>query len=664
MRVEPGPPVLAHPACFFPAAILWMELIYRAAYVDGFWGRGLLFITVFSLPAGLLCGLLCCFWSKRINRAAARALMALLTAWFMLQAVYRTIFRTVFSLGLLSMASDALGSYWREALRGVSRALPVLALLALPLVLLCLYLHRQPEALDGKATRALVLGCVGGAVALQLFGAGLTYYLPSGGVQTLREIYRESFDPSVLAANFGLTSTLRLDLTQMLFGLERPPKAEPEPLPLPQPQPEPDPEPESESEPEPRKEYNVLNIDFDTLIANETDELLLEMHEFFRDRQPTKTNEYTGMFAGKNLIFLTGEGFWRYAVNETYTPTLYKLAHEGFVFENFYNPLWWKSTTDGEYAACTSLIPSGAVRSFKTSGSNSMPFCMGSQLRKLGYPTTAWHNHTWDYYNRDVSHPNMGYDYSGLGHGLEVTPSWPESDLEMMQIVVPQLLAGERPFHAYFMTVSGHMNYDFRGNAMAAKHYDDVADLDMSTEAKAYIACNMELDLALEYLLQELEAAGELENTVICLSGDHYPYGMDPATWTELAGRELDPDFEIYHSTLILWAGDMEEPVVVEKPCESLDILPTLSNLFGLEYDSRLLMGQDILSDSPGLVILSNKSFITELGRYNAKTDHFTPNEGVEVPEGYVSQVYREVKSLFTQSVNILEQDYYGKLGL
>ena len=137
-----------------------------------------------------------------------------------------------------------------------------------------------------------------------------------------------------------------------------------------------------------------------------------------------------------------------------------------------------------------------------------------------------------------------------------------------------------------------------------------------------------------------------------------------PAAMAQVAGQELDPDFEIYHSTLILWSGDMKEPVVVEKPCESLDILPTLSNLFGLEYDSRLLMGQDILSDAPGLVMLSNKSFITELGRYNSKTDKFTPNEGVEVPEGYVSEIYREVKNLFRHSVNILEQDYYGKLGL
>ena len=66
----------------------------------------------------------------------------------------------------------------------------------------------------------------------------------------------------------------------------------------------------------------------------------------------------------------------------------------------------------------------------------------------------------------------------------------------------------------------------------------------------------------------------------------------------------------------------------MDKPCYSVDIIPTLSNLFGLEYDSRLLAGQDILSDAPGLVIFNDYSYLTELGRYNADTDTFTPNEG------------------------------------
>lgn len=143
--------------------------------------------------------------------------------------------------------------------------------------------------------------------------------------------------------------------------------------------------------------------------------------------------------------------------------------------------------------------------------------------------------------------------------------------------------------------------------------------------------------VALEYTLQYLEETGHLEDTVLCLSADHYPYGLEQETLTELNGGEpVDMRFDVYHSTLILWCGSMTEPVHITKPCSSLDILPTLSNLFGLTYDSRLLMGRDILSDSEGLVVLSDRSFLTETGRYDAAKDTFTPVPGVTVRRGYV----------------------------
>jgi len=172
----------------------------------------------------------------------------------------------------------------------------------------------------------------------------------------------------------------------------------------------------------------------------------------------------------------------------------------------------------------------------------------------------------------------------------------------------------------------------------------------------------MEFDRAMEYVLEQLEAAGELENTVICISGDHYPYGMDPATWDELSGTEMDTNFEIFRSTLILWSGDMEEPIHIEKPCCSMDVLPTLLNLFGLEYDSRLLAGRDILSDAPGLVVLSNRSFISDFGRYNAKTDEFIPNDGITVSQNYAANTYQTISALFRHSGNIVMNDYYGSI--
>jgi lipoteichoic acid synthase len=649
------------PLLFFPLAILWLECVVKLYCFGSLLDRGLFYTPLFTLPLGLGCTFLCRLFGKKGNRRASLLLMGGLSLWYMTQIVYYTNFKTFLVVDSLTMAGDVVTQFWKIAVLAIFKSLIPLAFAAVPFVLLWIYGgdYVPEKRMPGRGLAALG----GAAVALQILAVGITVSSRQG-VMSPRSLYRESFVPELSVSTFGVATTLRLDIGQIIFGPIELGEADPTPTPgdgIPTASPSPSPEPT----PAPLG-ANVMELDFEQLMAGETDQTLLEMHTFFSQRTPTMKNEYTGMFQGKNLIFITAEGFWRYAVDPVLTPTLYKLANQGFVFENFYTPLWWKSTTDGEYVACTSLIPSGAYRSFKASGENSMYFCMGNQLGRLGYPTKAYHNHTYTYYNRDISHPNMGYDYMGVGNGLAVTETWPESDLEMMELTIPQTLAGERPFHNYYMTVSGHMNYSFMGNAMSAKHQEAAvaAYPDNSEEFQAYKACNMELDQALEYLLDQLEQAGELENTVICLSGDHYPYGMNPDTWTELAGQELDPDFEIYRSTLILWSGDMEEPVVVEKPCDSLDILPTLSNLFGLEYDSRLLMGQDILSDAPGLVVFSNRSFITEKGRYNAKTDTFTPNEGADASEDYAMQVIADVKDLFTYSVRILETDYYGKIGL
>lgn len=643
------------PVFFFPVVLFYMECVVKVSSFGTFFNRGLVYTMLFSIPAGLLCSLLCALWSRRGNRIFSIVLISLITLWYMAQTVYYTIFKTFLTLYSISGTGKVL-QFWRDILTGIRTALLPLLLLAVPLVLLCVIGgHFTPVE---RAGRRLLASLALSSVGFQLL-AVLVVTNATAGVMSPKVLYEEGFIPELSVSTFGVATTLRLDARQLLFGS---PAQAPGPEQTAEPEPAQTVSPASTPEPV-SYEPNVMDIDFDTLIANETDKTLLGMHKYFNERTPTMQNEYTGTFKGKNLIFLTAEGFCSYAVDPVLTPTLYKLANTGFVFTDFYNPLWWVSTCDGEYVACTSLIPKSGVWSFYQSRNNDMYFCMGNQFSRLGYPTRAYHDHTWDYYRRDVSHPNMGYDYKGLGHGLVVKATWPESDLEMMQVTIPEYL-NDVPFHTYYMTVSGHMNYTFMGNSMAAKHKSEVAQLDLSENARAYKACQMELDRALQYLLEQLEAAGQLENTVICMSGDHYPYGLDKSVIDELAGHEVDETFELYKSTLILWSGDMTEPVVVDKPCESLDIIPTLSNLFGLDYDSRLLMGQDILSDSPGLVVFSNRSFMTDWGRYDSKTDTFTPNQGISVPSGYALGMINEVKDMFSYSVKILENDYYSKLGL
>ena len=260
-------------------------------------------------------------------------------------------------------------------------------------------------------------------------------------------------------------------------------------------------------------DYNA-DVDFAKLIENEDNASIKKMHEYFGSLEPSMQNDYTGFFEGKNLIFMTVEAFSPYAIDKDFTPTLYKLANEGFVFENYYQPYWSLSTTGGEFATMTGVIPEWieAGNSFTVSENRYMPYSIGNLLRNEGYSCKAFHNSTFDYYERDKTHPNLGYDYKGIGNGLKMDLRyWPASDCEMMEVTLPDIIAESKetgePFHAYYMTVSGHCNYNWGGNAMSKRNKDAAVEAfpDSSTTIQAYMACNKEFDKACEYILEELE---------------------------------------------------------------------------------------------------------------------------------------------------------------
>jgi phosphoglycerol transferase MdoB-like AlkP superfamily enzyme len=255
----------------------------------------------------------------------------------------------------------------------------------------------------------------------------------------------------------------------------------------------------------------------------------------------------------------------------------------------------------------------------------------------------------------------MGYDFKGVGNGLDVKVTWPESDLEMMQLTVPEYV-NSTPFHIYYMTVSGHLEYNFGGNFISKKNRDLVADQPYSDHVKAYLACQIELDLALENLIAQLDASGQLDNTVIALSADHYPYGLTPEEFNELAGHDLEKTFEMYENAFILWSSAMEAPVVVDKYCSSLDIAPTLSNLFGLEYDSRLYAGTDIMSTASPIVCFQDRSFITDKIMFDANSQEVYKLTDEEITEEYIKASIKTVSDKFKYSALTIDEDYYRYL--
>lgn len=428
-------------------------------------------------------------------------------------------------------------------------------------------------------------------------------------------------------------------------------------------------EPEEEFIPLPR----IMDINFEELAEAETNKNIKNMHLYFAAQEPTYTNEYTGMIEGYNLIWITVEGMSRYIIDEERTPTLYMMAHEGFDFKNYYTPLWYGSTSGGEWAVLTGTPPgNGGYIAMEHSGTSktNMYFTPSRRLGALGYECTGFHANYADYYGRNLSHTNMGLKWIAYGTGYKGERGgsllWPESDLNLWNESTA-FLDFSKPFYAYYMTISGHAQYNWGGNAMCSRHKELVAELPYSDKSKAYLACEYEVELMLTQMLADLKEADILDKTVIVLTADHIPYN-DMDICDELAGHELEQEFEKYENALIIWSGAMTEPVVVDKYCSSIDILPTVLNLFDIEYDSRLMAGRDILSDSPQLVMFNgSKSFISDTCMYNAKDGTiipFAPYSAEDISTDYINAVEEEIKNKARLASLIIDNDYYNKLPL
>ncbi len=407
------------------------------------------------------------------------------------------------------------------------------------------------------------------------------------------------------------------------------------------------------------------SLDFEQLYNQTDDEDLKNLSAYFSNAAPTYTNEYTGMFEGYNVIFITAESLSKYGISEECTPTLYKIYNEGFVFNRFYNPLWYHSTIDGEYTNCLSQYPCASDWSFEKSGTTYQPYALGNELNKLGYQSYAYHDFDATYYDRTTTHPNMGYTtFKAIDHGLDIPFNNMYSDLDAMKAVYKDFINDDR-FNMYFMSFSGHLPYDYDTQYICLQNREEAEKrtegMGLTDEATAYIAAQMELDKALEFLIDELDKAGKLNNTVFVVAPDHYPYGLSNGIYNELANKNIENDpFELHRNSFGIWSASMEKPIVINKLCASVDILPTLLNLLGVKYDSRLLAGNDILSNSEELVIFANQSFMTDKVIYNAATGEasYTVPPST-ITDGYLESMIDEVENRLYISNLMIDNDYF-----
>lgn len=647
-------------------ALNFLEGVLRAVVFESIFdklGLTLAFNVVFAAALTLLTSL----FSRKVNVIIATVLQIFLMFLFGSQIVYDFIFGSLYSVSQMQMGGDAVTAFWKETLMAMGDGFVYLLLLCVPLAIFA-FVKKLRDVAFAKSNVLWCVALVVMAVAFQFAAMGFLRIGGTGFFSNYYFYYSNETTTDQAAERFGLLTAMRLEM----FATE---ESEEEELSYVEPTEEAAQQPEADVEDEvqageteatepPVEEvtYNILELDFDELNQLTTNKKIQAINDYCASLTGTNKNQYTGMLSDYNLIVICAESFDTGAIDPEVTPTLYRLANEGIIFNNYYNS-FPNVTTDGEYTLSTGLYPDStrgkSDSSFLASMKNELAFCLGNLFQnQRNIQSYGYHNFEGNYYGRNRTHPNMGYTMKFARSGMTFTTSWPASDLEMMEQSVNDYI-GQDQFHAYYMTFSGHYRYDTSINMIAKRNWDQVKHLDYTNGARAYLSCNVELDKAMAYLMQRLEEEGVADKTAIVLAGDHFPYGLTDAQYSELVGYKIDK-FTKYKSSLIFWVGGLEENIVVDEYCCNVDVLPTILNLWGFAYDSRMLAGTDVFSDGTHVAVLKDNSFYTDKVWLNASSGEvrYLVDES-ELPESYVEDMIKYTKKKKSISVDILNTDYY-----
>jgi len=614
-------------------SLLYLDLIFNLFAYDTYL-RGTFFNIIFIdfIRAALISVLISGFKDK-INRIISYVIYGFLWFWYSLFYIFYKVFVTPFSIALFRQSDQTL-AFGKNIIISILQNFHVVILFLIPVILLIIY--RRKDWFQKESIKNLLM-------YVWVFGLGILMFVGNVMLQgkeigSAYNLLIETSNVSLNIERLGVMGATYLDVERSIFGFEETINLVNEPV--------------MEDDSVFEYDYNTLDIEF---VGNS------KIDKYMQNDTGTKQNKYTGMFEGMNLVYIVAESFSEIAVSEELTPTLYKLVHEGFDFKNFYtsNNL---STIGGEFQALTGLYADNSILSSWRGGSATYLYALGNVFEDLGYKTYAYHNNSAYYQDRNVYLKTQGFDnFKGCYNGLEKIincEQWPQSDESMIEGTVKDYINNDEPFMTYYMTVSGHFYYNKSSNAMAKKNYKYVKDLDYNEDVKGYLATQIELDHALESLLNHLEKAGKLDNTVIVLLADHYPYNLSINNINTLSSYKRDTLIEANSNNLIIYNRKMKR-VEVEKVGMSIDVLPTVLNLFGIEYDSRLIMGKDILSTTEGIAIFKDKSWVTNKGTYRASTGKFS---GEDVTDEYIATINQIVNNRVAMSRMIVMDNYYKKI--
>ena len=358
------------------------------------------------------------------------------------------------------------------------------------------------------------------------------------------------------------------------------------------------------------------------LINRESDVTMNTLNKYFISNDGSDFNDYTGYFKDKNLIVIMLESVNDIIINKEDYPNFYKMYSEGWHWENNYSPRNSCSTGNNEMSGMTSLFSIYNTCTANNFKNNTYYESIFGLFNRSNYNTFSAHDYIAHYYDRNTIHTNMGsmkyYDVEDLGISYSSQYKNWASDEDFMTKILDVIKNNDSDnFMAWLTTVSSHQPY-YYSSTEGDKYLDLYKDLDLRIDLKRYKSKLKILDNALGILLDGLESQGILDDTVIVMYGDHYPYGLSTSTINTVLDYDTSVDFESERVPFVIYNSKLESKTFKEYT-SYINLLPTIANLFGIDYDPRLYVGSDILSDDyKSLVVFADGSWKNEVAYYNA----------------------------------------------
>lgn len=372
-------------------------------------------------------------------------------------------------------------------------------------------------------------------------------------------------------------------------------------------------------------EYTTRNFYITYLKAKKANNVkeLEFLNEVYSIEEPPYQTNYTGMFEGKNVIYLQLEGIDEWLLDEETMPTLYNMQNNALNFINHYSYYnGGGSTFNSEFAVNTGfLTPVSYNQNAYTFSRNNFDYSMARLFKKKGYSVNAFHMNTKEYYSRGANYDNWGYDnYYGLKDQDTYTDNSYILDRELIlnEKFSELLFPTDKPFVDYIISYSNHMPFtNTKGvcQLLLEKQKEEIlaSDPNAVIEEKTYTEeeCSRlqarETDNMINLLITKLRDNNLLENTVIVAFADHYLYTL---TDQNILAQYKETDNNlINHTPFLIWKDGMKKQTIKEVTSQ-LNILPTTINLFGLEYHPNYYIGSDALNpDYKGNVFFPDYSW-------------------------------------------------------